>query len=120
MGNFENGDIVNLTDEVGNASYEVISHFIHRGYDYHVLEPKLHGPFKVKRACYMAKAVTDKNQLFYINEPITVDHDDLYFKGVVVSAFRKRKGNYWRYVCEDKDGLVMIFNAAEMRSNAKT
>lgn len=51
---------------------------------------------------------------FKVGDKVIKDGGDYRFKGIVVSAFRKRSG-LWRYVVENDDGLLFIFHAGNLR-----
>ena len=43
---------------------------------------------------------------------------DYAFAGVIVAAFVKRDGKTWRYVVENRDGLLHVFSPAQLSRKA--
>lgn len=56
----------------------------------------------------------DDYQEFSVKDKVEKHVGDYKFEGVVVSAFQKVSGK-WRYVVENRDGILHIFSAKQLR-----
>lgn len=54
---------------------------------------------------------------FRDGDPVIKRRGDYVFEGVVLAAFRKRSGSP-RYVVENSDGIVHVFNHEQLELNA--
>ena len=52
--------------------------------------------------------------VFSVGDKVEKTAGDYRFCGVVVSAFQKRSGP-WRYVVENDDGMLFVFNATQLK-----
>ena len=56
-----------------------------------------------------------EDELFVVGEPVVNTNSDYVFDGVVVASFTKVNG-YRRYAVENRDRLLHIFSAKQLRS----
>jgi len=53
---------------------------------------------------------------FYVGERVTKTSGDYTYEGVVVAQIVKRDGITVRYVVENDDGMLFIFNSAQLET----
>jgi hypothetical protein len=52
--------------------------------------------------------------VFTVGDHVTKTSGDYRFDGVVVAAFVKLDGRSWRYVVENRDGVLHIFSGKQL------
>ena len=52
--------------------------------------------------------------VFTVGDHVTKTSGDYRFDGVVVAAFVKLDGRSWRYVVENRDGVLHIFTGKQL------